>query len=74
MSSVLFILWSAFLRVMLSVVTGKVAEQFMRRVLIHALEWIVASTSNTVDDDLAQPIIDELRGNAVVESLSKDEG
>ena len=63
MSSVLFVLWSALLRIMLSVVTAPVADAVMRRVLIHALEWIVASTHNTVDDDLAQPIIAALRNS-----------
>ena len=72
MSAILSMFLTALLRVAVSVVTAPVAEAVMRRVLIHALEWIVASTRNTVDDDLARPIIDELRGNAVIESLGRE--
>ena len=72
MSAILSMLLTALMRVAVSVVTAPVAEAVMRRVLIHALEWIVASTRNTVDDDLARPIIDELRGNAVIESLGRE--
>ena len=64
MSSVLAGLITALLSVITRVATASLAEEFMRRVLIHSLEWIVASTGNSVDDDLAQPIIDALRGSS----------
>lgn len=61
MGTVISVFLTALLRVVLSVSTAEVAEQVVRRVLLHSLGWIVASTQNTVDDDMAAPIIKALR-------------
>ena len=52
---------SAGLSVLSSVMTKKMFEVIIRRVVISVLEKLVASTENTVDDELVLPIIKELR-------------
>ena len=61
MSAIFSVLITALMRVIVSVATAPVAEEFMRRTLIHVLQYIVNSTRNTVDNDMAMPIIDALR-------------
>ena len=52
---------SAGLSVLSSVMTKKMFEGIIRRVVISVLEKLVASTENKVDDELVLPIIKELR-------------
>ena len=52
---------SAGLSVLSSIMTKKMFEVIIRRVVISVLEKLVASTENTVDDELVLPIIKELR-------------
>lgn len=60
MSAFLSILVTALMRVLVSIATAPVAEKFMRKVLIHSLEWIVNSTANPVDNDMIAPILQAL--------------
>lgn len=61
MSFILTTLITALLRITTALFSNALAEKVMRKVLIHVLEWVVASTGNTVDDDIAKPIIDALK-------------
>ena len=54
-------LMSAGLSVLSTILTKKMFEVIIRKLLINVLGKIVASTENKVDDDLILPIIKELR-------------
>ncbi len=61
MSIVLSTLITALISIITKLVTKDLAEKVLRPVLIFVLEKIVASSQNTVDDEMVAPIIKALR-------------
>ena len=60
LSSIIAGVTSASLSVLSSIMTKHMFESVIRKLLAVILTKIVASTENTVDDDLVAPIIKEL--------------
>jgi len=54
-------LTSASLSVLGSLISKKMFESIIRKMLLALLTKIVASTENTVDDDLIKPILEKLK-------------
>ena len=63
MSIVLSTLITALISIITKLVTSDLAEKVLRPVLIFVLQKIIESTHNTVDDEMAAPIIKALRDN-----------
>ena len=61
MSSLLSLIITALISIVTNLFSKTLVEKVLRRVLIHTLEKVVASTLNSVDDDMVEPIIKALK-------------
>jgi hypothetical protein len=51
------------LQILMKIGLSLLTEKVLRELLAIGLEKIVTSTANTIDNDVAKPVINALRGN-----------
>ena len=49
------------LSIMIKILMSLVTEEVLKALLASGLDQIVKSTNNTIDDEIARPVIDALR-------------
>jgi len=70
MGSLLSLIITALISIITNLFSKTLVEKVLRKVLIHTLTKIVDSTLNTVDNDMAEPIIKALKDSNKEEVIS----